>query len=826
MRIRGSRGVDPAGFVRLLALNAFAVLQPLLDLLKRHTDFLVVHRAGWADVAVLALVLTLGPPLVLWIVETGVGLISRRAGRVCHVAFLASLTAAILLPLVDAWPWLDGVTTLAVAAVLTTGATVFFVRSARVQRHIGWFALAAPVFLGAFVASGEVRGALASRSVEHEDGPRAAPVPVVLIVFDELPRSVLVGEDGRIDADLFPGFARLAAGATWYSRASSVSGATLRSVPTIFTGRLSDWRQPATLNGHPENLFTVLGRSHRVIAHESQTSLCPDILRHSRLGAILADVGILYRHVLYPRTMRARLPAIDNRWTGFGTGDDPSRKPGRYRGFEEWVERIDGGGGPIFAAVHELVPHNPYRRYPDGTIYSWRESEGEYLEQGVWIDDPAAARDAYRRLVIQTMCVDRLMDRLLDRLETKGLWDEAMIVVTADHGASFAPGQPIRTATETNIHDIMNVPLLIRYPGQRNARVDHRHVQSVDIYPTILETVGLPVPADLRGFSLVDPDGADRDSVEFQHQELRRHMMFPVARLAEHHRTRQWRPAVCDGAGSLADLLWRDDHAAWRGVATADLPLAAASGAQGTLDEPQRFADVRPESIFVPGEITGRITRGAGVARPVIAVAVNGRISGVNEAYRIREGEDFHRWSVLVPKDSFVHGENHVEIFVLAETDDGPVFRPAVMTAVSTCGERLGARRHWSVRETGFHRAESWGDEPFRWTTGDARLEIPLDGKDEPAALALELVSTGPSGTDLVLRVNGDVLHDGHLQRGPWAGSFPLSVSGDSRRLVVEITSTTFREPLPDDGMTPARDLGVGVSGIVVSCGNGMRPTP
>ena len=67
-------------------------------------------------------------------------------------------------------------------------------------------------------------------------GPRQSTVPIVHVVFDELPLSTLVGADGDIDAKLFPNFARLARASTWYRNATTVNDLTAAAVPAQLTG--------------------------------------------------------------------------------------------------------------------------------------------------------------------------------------------------------------------------------------------------------------------------------------------------------------------------------------------------------------------------------------------------------------------------------------------------------------------------------------------------------------------------------------------------------------------------------------------------------------
>ncbi|MCP4570946.1 MAG: hypothetical protein GY838_01215 [bacterium] len=245
---------SPAGalpiFLQLLAMSTFAFAQPLLDIVRRHPQFLVVNRTDWT------------------------ALVGAAAG----------------------W-WA-------------------FRRLSPVRENLVLLALTVPVFVGLFVFSDSVRTAVGPAEwAGHGVGSTTESVPVVLVILDELPLATLLDSTSDIDERLFPNFNRLAAQATWYPRTASVSGATLRAVPSILTGRLSDWDQPPNLGGHPENLFTVLGPTHRILAAEAQTALCtaeytsqPYSDSAGRFSHLLDDVSILMRHVLYPREFRAGLP--------------------------------------------------------------------------------------------------------------------------------------------------------------------------------------------------------------------------------------------------------------------------------------------------------------------------------------------------------------------------------------------------------------------------------------------------------------------------------------------------------------------------------------
>ena len=69
--------------------------------------------------------------------------------------------------------------------------------------------------------------------------------------------------------------------------------------------------------------------------------------------------------------------------------------------------------------------------------------------------------------------MDRELGLLMRRLRRTGLFDQALLVVVADHGYAFEVGRPgRRLVTETNIDEIAGVPFFVKAPGQTEGEVD------------------------------------------------------------------------------------------------------------------------------------------------------------------------------------------------------------------------------------------------------------------------------------------------------------------------------------------------------------------
>ncbi|MGI9472173.1 MAG: sulfatase [Rubripirellula sp.] len=96
--------------------------------------------------------------------------------------------------------------------------------------------------------------------------------------------------------------------------------------------------------------------------------------------------------------------------------------------------------------------------------------------------------------------MDRQVGRIVDELDRLGLRDSTAIVFTSDHGYHLGEHQFWQ---KSNLHEeVLRVPLVMSVPGLGRGR-SRSIVELVDIYPTLSELAGLPIPAEVQGTSLV-----------------------------------------------------------------------------------------------------------------------------------------------------------------------------------------------------------------------------------------------------------------------------------------------------------------------------------
>lgn len=97
--------------------------------------------------------------------------------------------------------------------------------------------------------------------------------------------------------------------------------------------------------------------------------------------------------------------------------------------------------------------------------------------------------------------LDRNVGRVLDAVDRLGLRDDTIVVFTSDHGELF--GAHGRRAKNIFYEEAVRVPFLIRWPGKTQpGAVCDACLNTVDLMPTLLSLLGLPVPDAAEGMDL------------------------------------------------------------------------------------------------------------------------------------------------------------------------------------------------------------------------------------------------------------------------------------------------------------------------------------
>lgn len=169
-----------------------------------------------------------------------------------------------------------------------------------------------------------------------------------------------------------------------------------------------------------------------------------------------------------------------------------------------WLEQAAAGEQRWFLWLHYFDPHYPYIRH------------GEPGE-------PAGESEAdYRADIAFT---DQWIGAVLGELERLGADADTLVVLVSDHGEEFRERKKLRHGY-TLFREVLQVPLIARVPGIAPARVVGA-VSGVDVMPTVLELLGLPIPDAAVGRSLVPAMLGESLAEQPILSELRLHAEYP-----------------------------------------------------------------------------------------------------------------------------------------------------------------------------------------------------------------------------------------------------------------------------------------------------------
>lgn len=112
--------------------------------------------------------------------------------------------------------------------------------------------------------------------------------------------------------------------------------------------------------------------------------------------------------------------------------------------------------------------------------------------------------------------IDEQIGRLLDELKRRGLYDDAVIIFSTDHGESLGIHGGLSDKSIFMYEETCRIPLLIKWPQQERAGATEQHlVNTCDIYSTILDCAGVsPERAERDGRSLVPLLKQEPDALE------------------------------------------------------------------------------------------------------------------------------------------------------------------------------------------------------------------------------------------------------------------------------------------------------------------------
>jgi hypothetical protein len=696
LRVLGTENLLTSA-LHLLVLTTLAVAMPVFDLLGRNAQFFVARRSDGAELVALLVALLVVVPLLVWLPQLVLARLPR-ARRWLQRATVGALAAVFALPLVNRSVHAGTLACFGIAAVVGVAAAYMYAGS-RPWRVVMSMLLPLPLVAGlVFVYGSDVGTVVLRGNTAAAAGVVVArPSTVVFLMFDEFAGTSLLDEHDQIDKVRLPNIADLASHSTWYRNATTVSDDTHRAVPALLSGSHVNKEQPATAQFYPHTLFTLLAGRVGFDIREAITRVCPENLCKTRTVAprppltrrvrsLLSDLAVAYGHTVLPEDLAQDLPSVSEEWGNFsahGQGSVRAAPPvavpvaGATRGVAgeyddlllDQSERVAAflpalgrDPGPTLHYLHLLLPHPEWRFLPSGHRYGAADGMPGIGVKERWVDDDFLPQQGLQRHLLQVGYADRVVGQVVARLKAAGRYDDATIVITGDHGASFTPGGVRRNLTLENAGELAPVPLILKLPRQERGEVSDRNVQTIDIVPTLAHSLGVKLPWRVDGIDLLDPAATSPDH-KVVHSRSAGRVELP-ADLGPQRRAVAARnfAAFAHRNGTL-DLYAPEPNGGLVGKRTTDLTVDESATSSARLDRLETFSSYDPDAYLTPSHLTGKVTTGTDASadgRP-LAVVVNGRIATVTRTYTLRG--DHALISAFVPEAALRRGANEVALY-------------------------------------------------------------------------------------------------------------------------------------------------------------------
>jgi arylsulfatase A-like enzyme len=317
-----------------------------------------------------------------------------------------------------------------------------------------------------------------------------------------------------------PQLEAFAADALTFTQARSAAGWTLPGHASMLTGMYPS-RHGAHLAGGWLKGQSIDGRRNVAYPLAADKTTLAELLRDRgyTTGAFVANFSYLYRDFglsqgfqIYEDApgllLRVRPPAVRFAQQSFDPGF--GLKP--YRTARD-INRLalgwlDGtpAGRPVFAFLNYMEPHQPWLAPPPHDRWVWELPQARRL----------ATKDLYTHAVKnfsseevefiranydgQVAAMDQALGELIDALKARGRYENALIIVTSDHGELLGEHGYVGHMGRMLYEPLLHVPMVAKFPGaaRPRGRVDSP-VQNLDVTPTVLREAGVAVPAEVQG---------------------------------------------------------------------------------------------------------------------------------------------------------------------------------------------------------------------------------------------------------------------------------------------------------------------------------------
>lgn len=316
-------------------------------------------------------------------------------------------------------------------------------------------------------------------------GDSSAKKPNVILITLDTTRADFVSCYG-VHPGVTPNLDALAAEGTRFDMAISTAGVTPVSHASILTGMNNQTHKLRVLSAPsgytlPEDvptLATVLARNGYHTAAVHSAFPVSRNFGFQRGFEVFEDMNTEMKHLTNDKGQVKSIWDVRN----FQRRSDETT---------DLVEKSLKGEEPYFLWIHYWDPHDWDKTPPEARLVpreKFFDASGDPIRPGI---------ELYKA---ELNYQDEQIGRLFKALEAKGLLENTIVVITADHGQGLM--EHGWAAHRLLYQEQVHVPLIVKVPGAKQAASVKDLVRTIDVAPTVLDYCGIPAPKPLDGRSL------------------------------------------------------------------------------------------------------------------------------------------------------------------------------------------------------------------------------------------------------------------------------------------------------------------------------------
>ncbi len=267
--------------------------------------------------------------------------------------------------------------------------------------------------------------------------------------------------------------------------------------------------------------------------------------------------------------------------------------------------------------------------------------------------------------ILQVGLADTILGMFKKKLVELGYWDDAMVIVVADHGQAYQPETNNRIVTPQNFGNVAFVPLLIKYPGQKAGSVDDTNVQTIDIAPTVIDVLNIQNTPRMDGRSLLDENAVIPEvkmilSESGMSYEISR-KLYDSARENAHKEAAMFFTLH----DKRSDLFHYGPGLDYIGKELDTLERYEIRG-QVEVRDMEKYQTVDLDDVFIPAFVQGEVIKHPRLDPNdvVVAISINGTVRAATTPYFSSEGK--LRFNTILPEDALETSNDLVAVLLAA----------------------------------------------------------------------------------------------------------------------------------------------------------------